>query len=66
MRRAGGGAAKNTPIEVIDKLNKEINAGLQLIAAEPRSGPRWSNSPASRRTDAAIPLANRLWYWPAA
>jgi tripartite-type tricarboxylate transporter receptor subunit TctC len=24
----GIGAAKNTPIEVIDKLNKEINAGL--------------------------------------
>src|SRR5262249_32369645 len=24
----GGGAAKNTPTEIVDKLNKEINAGL--------------------------------------
>jgi tripartite-type tricarboxylate transporter receptor subunit TctC len=31
MRRTLGygiGAPKNTPIEIIDKLNKEINAGL--------------------------------------
>jgi tripartite-type tricarboxylate transporter receptor subunit TctC len=29
MRRAyGGGVPKNTPAEIIDKLNKEINVGL--------------------------------------
>ena len=35
MKRAcwyGVGAPKNTPTEIIDKLNKEINAGL----ADPR------------------------------
>jgi tripartite-type tricarboxylate transporter receptor subunit TctC len=27
-RRQSVGAPKNTPVEIIDKLNKEINAGL--------------------------------------
>jgi tripartite-type tricarboxylate transporter receptor subunit TctC len=28
QRRGGLGAPKNTPTEIVDKLNKEINAGL--------------------------------------
>ena len=75
-RMDGIGAPKNTPIEIIDKLNKEINAGLadpskarfadlgEVIPArpptsesssprKPRSGPKWSSSQKSRRTDAA-------------
>jgi len=64
----GIGTSKGTPPEIVEKLNKEINAGLvdstikaritdagasmlagsaaefgELVAAEPRSGPRSSS-----------------------
>jgi len=32
----GVGAPKNTPVEIIDRINKEINAGL----ADPKINPR--------------------------
>jgi Tripartite tricarboxylate transporter family receptor len=72
----GIGAPKNTPTEIVDRLNKEINAGLadpgmkarlanlgssafpfrlptlpSSSPTKPRSGPRLSSSPASRRSD---------------
>ena len=42
MRRAAGtgiGAPKNTPAEIIDRLNKEINAGL----ADPKMKARFAD-----------------------
>jgi len=76
----GVGAPKNTPVEIIDRLNKEINTGLadpkingglptwaalRLRARpptsgssslmRPRSGARWSSSPAPSRTNPGNP-----------
>ena len=75
----GIGAPRNTPAEIVDKLNKEINAALAdpkikariadlggtVLAGSPadfgkfiwtkrRSGPRWSSSQVSSRTDPAV------------
>ena len=55
MRRARGngvGAPKNTPAEIIDKLNKEINAGL----ADPKMKARLADLGGT----AACRLARRL------
>ena len=49
----GVGAPKNTPAEIIDRLNKEINAGL----ADPKIKARF----ADLGGDGASGLARRFW-----
>ena len=52
----GVGAPRNTPTEVIDKLNKEINAGL----ADPKIKLGWLTSEA-HRSSARLPISASSW-----
>jgi tripartite-type tricarboxylate transporter receptor subunit TctC len=57
--RYGVGAPKNTPSQIIDKLNEAINASLadpKLQARLADLGGTPTGRPTSRQTDAAVPI----------
>jgi tripartite-type tricarboxylate transporter receptor subunit TctC len=60
---AGVGAARNTPVEIIQRLNKEINAGLADLKLKARfaalGGTMLSGSPA----DLGKLIANETEKW---